>query len=291
MKSISCCRRSEQSPRAFTLTELLVVIAVLLILAAVVAPALARSQPNARTALCRHNLKQLSAVWQMYPEDYNGRIVPNFGGGYIPGPTDGAGWAAGWLDWTTSTQNTNLVYLLHARYAALGPYVHGSANLHKCPADDYLSPAQKALGWSRRVRSYSVNAYVGENVPTGQFPSGPNNYAMYKQIRKVSEFLHPTPAEVALFIDEHPDSMNDPVFWSPNLASNWPDFPATYHDGAAVFAFADGHTEEHKWKGGLITGSAARVSFNNRNNYGVPPGDPDLSWMSYHTPRVSSQSY
>jgi prepilin-type processing-associated H-X9-DG protein len=114
---------------------------------------------------------------------------------------------------------------------------------------------------------------------------------MYKQIKKVSEFRFPSPAEVAVFIDEHPDSMNDPIFWSPNSAVNFPDFPANYHDGAAVIAFADGHTEEHKWIGSMTTGQVTRVNYNARNNYGVSAGDSDLSWMSYHTPRVSSLSY
>jgi prepilin-type N-terminal cleavage/methylation domain-containing protein/prepilin-type processing-associated H-X9-DG protein len=281
----------QKTPAGFTLTELLVVMVVLAILALMVLPVFARTQPNLKAAQCRHNLKQLITAWQMYPEDYSGTIVPNFGGSYVPTVNGPAGWATGWLDWSTSQDNTNVLFLIEQRYAALAPYVQGATNLFKCPADDYVSPLQQARGWTRRVRSYSVNAYVGENVPPGQSPSGPNNYVMYKQIRKVSEFFYPTPAGVALFIDEHPDSMNDPMFWSPNLANNWPDFPATYHDGAAAFAFADGHTEEHKWKGSLTAGRATRVSYLNLNNYPAPAGDPDLSWMSYHTPRVSNQSY
>jgi prepilin-type processing-associated H-X9-DG protein len=226
----------------------------------------------------------------MYPEEYNGRIVANFQGGYTP-PGNGslAGWATGWLDWSSSTQNTNLLYLTDPRYAALAAYINRATNLFKCPADNHLSALQRALGWTRRVRSYSVNAYVGENVPPGQSSTGPN--AMYKQIKKVSEFRFPTPAEVAVFIDEHPDSMNDPVFWSPNNGENFPDFPATYHDGAAVISFADGHTEQHQWKGSLTTGNATRVHYLNFNNYPAPAGDPDIAWMSYHTPRVSSQSF
>jgi len=278
-----------EASAGFTLTELIVAIVAVAVLSLTILPALARTQPNMKAAQCRHNLKQLITAWQMYPEEYHGRIVPNFGGGYVPSGNSPVGWATGWLDWTSSNQNTNLLYLIDARYAALAPYVHGASNLFKCPADDHLSSLQRALGWTRRVRSYSVNAYIGENAPTGQPPGG--NYTMYKQIKKVSEFRFPTPVDVAVFIDEHPDSMNDPIFWSPDQSNNFPDFPATYHDGAAVFAFADGHTEEHKWKGSLTTGQATRVRFVNFNNYPAPLGDPDISWMSYHTPRVSSQSY
>ena len=30
-------------------------------------------------------------------------------------------------------------------------------------------------------------------------------------------------------------------------AGNWADLPASYHNGAAGFSFADGHSEIHKW--------------------------------------------
>ncbi len=273
-----------KSSSGFTLTELIMAIAALAILAVTILPALARTQPNMKAAQCRHNLKQLITAWQMYPEEHNGTIVPNYhGGGVPPGAT--ASWASGWLDWTSSSANTNILYLIDARYGLLAPYVRGASNLFKCPADNYRSAIQRALGWPQRVRSYSANLYVGD----GNVTSGPSD-PLYKQIRRVSEFRYPAPAQVAVFLDEHPDTINDPGFFSPQQ-TNWPDVPATYHDGAAVFAFADGHVEEHKWKGSLTTGQAMRVRYVNSNNYPAPAGDPDIAWMSYHTPRVSSQSY
>ncbi len=265
---------------AFTLTELLVVVGVLTFLALTMIPALARSQPHSRTTLCQHNLKQLGAAWQMYAEDYSGRIVSNKGQ---------AGWATGWLDWTTASDNTNVLYLIDKRYAALAPYLNGASNLFKCPADNYLSSSQRSRGWTGRVRSYSVNAYVGENVPLGQ-PGGPSGPPIYRQTRKVSDFLHPAPAEVAVFIEEHPDSMNDPAFLSPDQTT-WIDSPGTHHNGAATFAFADGHTEVHQWRSSLATGPATRVSYVYINNYPTPAGDEDISWLSYRTPRISALSY
>jgi len=267
---------------AFTLTELIIVIAALGILVLTILPALARSQPNMKAAQCRHNLKQLITAWQMYPEEYNGRIVPNYHGLVVSGS-----WASGWLDWTSSSDNTNVLNLIDARYALLAPYVLGASNLFKCPADDYRSSQQKAFGWSRRVRSYSVAMGIGE----GNAETGPWN-PFYKHVKKTSEFLYPLPAEAAVYVDEHPDSMNDPGFFSPNQ-NTWVDVPATYHDGGAVFAFADGHTEDHKWRGSLSNGRATRVSTVDYVNVAVlaPVADPDIAWMSYHTPRVSSQSY
>ena len=168
MKTKACPTQTVQdSSAAFTLTDLLVLIGIIAFLTLTALTALARSQPNAKAALCRHNLKQLSAAWQMYPEDNSGRIVSNFGMGHIPYVSGPAGWATGWLDWSTSAGNTNVLFLTTPRYAALSPYLNGASYVFKCPADDYLSPMQRARGWTRRVRSYSVNAYVGENVPPG----------------------------------------------------------------------------------------------------------------------------
>ena len=91
-------------------------------------------------------------------------------------------------------------------------------------------------------------------------------------------------------MDEHPDSINDAGAFGPNSASNIPDAPSTYHNGAAGFAFADGHSEIHKWKGPLMRGELASVKFNARNNFGTKAGDPDLYWYAYHTTRWTTRT-
>ena len=45
-------------------------------------------------------------------------------------------------------------------------------------------------------------------------------------------------------LDEHPDSINDAFFITDPNANNWQDRPASYHNGAAGFSFADGHAED-----------------------------------------------
>jgi prepilin-type processing-associated H-X9-DG protein len=48
--------------------------------------------------------------------------------------------------------------------------------------------------------------------------------------------------------DEHPDSINDGFFVGSNLnGTQWNDLPASYHNRSGSFAFADGHSEVHKW--------------------------------------------
>ncbi len=116
------------------------------------------------------------------------------------------------------------------------------------PADMYLSKAQKAKGWSRRIRSNSMNALFGlsQPDPTSSHRSGHAWYdPAYRQYLKLSDVQ--TASMTWLTLDEHPDSINDSFFIVGIGATQWGDLPASYHNGACGFSFADGHAEVHKW--------------------------------------------
>ena len=69
------------------------------------------------------------------------------------------------------------------------------------------------------------------------------------EYHKLSDIRRPPPSGLWVFVDEHPDSINDG--W---LTDGWPggggwgDLAASYHGGACGLGFADGHAEVHKWK-------------------------------------------
>jgi len=115
---------------------------------------------------------------------------------------------------------------------------------------------------------------------------------LYKHIKKSGEFIYAGPSDTWVFLDEHPCSINDAGFFNPH-ATSWVDQPASYHNGAAGFAFADGHSEIHKWRDSLNTTAAKAVNttYNGVTANIVKTGDRDIQWMSYHGGRKTDKSY
>ena len=262
------CFRKRTS--GFTLIELLVVIAIIAILAGLLLPALAKAKVRAQAIQCMSNTKQLALAWFMYAGDNDDYLVVNDSNRGVKS------WCLGWLDWDTGSDNTNTLILADQRVALLAPYSANQYRIYKCPADKYASPPQRARGWSSRARSISMNAALGDGFKW---------FSWCDAMKKTSDLVNPAPSHVWVFVDEHPDSINDAqLFVNPRwggLSAEWTDMPASYHNGACGFSFADGHSEIKRWLDGRTING---VRYGSLNLIKVP-NSVDFAWVAERTPR------
>jgi len=254
--------------RGFTLIELLVVIAIIAILAAMILPALAKAKQKTQGVYCLNNQKQLTLCWLMYADDNQGKLVPNHDGGTT---SYDLSWVPGWLNFAPNNpDNTNLLYLLKSK---IGPYTK-SQGIYKCPADIYT--CKEGGVFMPRVRSVGMNGFIEGGVYSDHGPGSSHWYAGWWAYNKITDINNPPPAKLWVFVDEHPDSINDGwTITDVTNPNNWVDLPASYHNGACGFGFADGHAEIKKW---LESSTKVRVTQNQFNGFSAP-GSRDIPWI------------
>ena len=122
-----------------------------------------------------------------------------------------------------------------------------------------------------------MNAMVGDAGAVSRYGFNANN-PDYVQFFKLPAI--PQPAGIFVFLDEHPDSINDGYFLNEADDPEWIDLPGSYHNGAASFSFADGHSELHRWRC-ASTKRPARPDGAQPLPRDIPPNErADFNWLT-----------
>lgn len=209
---------------AFTLVELLTVIAIISILASILLPAFATAREKARQTACMSNMRQLGLAFTIYAQDYD-EGFPGAGSGgtliapCILRPNTGSGWIRDQriTDETYKCDRT----VLPVPNGALYSYTKNE-RIYVCPSDP--SSDTKTL-------SYSMNERLdNQGLPQVQSPSS-----------------------CVLLVDES-KTLNDGFFALPTQSNPPPgpdmfletDRPTDKHNGGANYSYVDGHAKWHK---------------------------------------------
>ncbi len=230
--------------KAFTLIELLIVIAIIAILAAILFPVFARARENARRTSCLSNLKQIGLGALQYAQDFDETMVGTELGDDTPSSPEYF-WAEMIAPYTKSTQILNC--------PSATPHVQFNA-----PEAGF--PAGITREWSY---SYAINDV--RDASDNRVGAAFNRLSMFSR-----------PAETVFILDGWPlqsEPSSDPerheVAWklgSRNAQSNALDDGNPRHLEGFSIVFCDGHS---KWR---------RRQSNSNGTFGS--GTRDEEWLA-----------
>ena len=213
------------SRRAYTLLEIICVLAILAALVALLFPALHLIRQRAQQSACADNLHALHLAMATYLSDYEGRFPPDTPSGRFGTSSAGPYW-----------YDTLLPYLGHAPFPA-------------CPSTRPL-PWSVPPGELRKVSGYAYNTNLAR-----WSPALPAKDAFTKV--GVSEADLAAPSDTVIFFDARPgiNALGRPDtlttlegFWgliNPNTRRDFKKLPmgARRHSGGANYVFGDGHAQ------------------------------------------------
>jgi len=210
---------------AFTLVELLIVIAIIAVLMSILMPALRLAKDQAYSTICLNNLKVLGTAWYLYQEDYDGKLV----GGHIGGKVGGR--VVDWVDKPDGSISDPIESKKQGiRNGLLWPYVK-EIEIYRCPAD-----LRKIKAPHFAFRSYSISGNM----------CGEERKRSKRDLRNYIEIK--TPALKYVFLEECDPRGWNVGSWIVNKTGNkWIDPFAIFHNKRSCLGFADTHAEKHQW--------------------------------------------
>ncbi|MBP7935309.1 MAG: prepilin-type N-terminal cleavage/methylation domain-containing protein [Phycisphaerae bacterium] len=221
--------------RAFTLIEVLVVVAIVALLVAVLIPSLTRAREQSKNTVCMSNLRQFAYGFQFYSQDYRlnpppNRVKPSRTGPYYGTPPDYRD-----SDWWYYRHMVPK-YLAPEKLTATSSAFFG---VFACPGDT------KQAG-----RSYSMNIFAGN------FPMDPpdNTATPYSNGRPFNPYSVKMSYRYMVLVEsfaDHEDSKNRGVFGTdyvvglsgPTYSKYKDDIDFGKHRGRANFLLGDLHVE------------------------------------------------
>ncbi len=257
---------------AFTLTELLAVIAILALLAALLLPALSAAKGKGRQAFCLSNHRQLALTWLIYAGDNGERVAQN---GYVPDRGDSRNlmWVQGYYNLDGSrTDSTNTALLLDARYAQFAPYLR-VIRVYRCPAD--TSSVTNGTKRFRRPRSVGMNWQWGFRKDSRRSPAGQT---------LATTTAATIPSRALLFTDVSSLSICWPFFGIEEHETFFM-LPGLYHANSAGVSFADGHAHLKRWRDARTFEPPAAGNFQWHRHDWTSTANRDLAWLQEHSGR------
>jgi hypothetical protein len=293
-----------ESRRAFTLIDLLVVLAVLALMVTLLATARAASRPNFQGALCLNNLKQLMAAFTMYTHDNRDVFPPNPdtvtgvpGGNWVGGSS--TGWMPVGASGNVDAGNPN--FLADPKWDLFANYIRTNISLFHCPFDPRMaiyngSDTNQFGTFIPVVRSISMNAGVGTKGVTaggdvsvdGPWLNGSHSHIAnqpYATFGRWSDFRVARPSDIWVFVDDDPWTINDAAMQVIAASPDTVDYVNALNNNSTCFSFADGHGEAHKWKSSLWLHSSppSRADFVTKASTVL--GYADWFWWASHATR------
>jgi len=128
-----------------------------------------------------------------------------------------------------------------------------------------------------------MNGAVGDGDKYDELTGGnPFGWTSWYVVKKTSDFHSPSPSDVWVFSDEHPDSIDDAIMYNASYpVTSFTELPGSQHAGACGMSYADGHAEVHKWKGPVVN---MPVTYTQLQRVTCSVTDPDMIFLSQHTP-------